>query len=419
MCGIVAVFGDITIKTEQVFKQMLILDSLRGLDSTGVASVDKNGDIEVVKEVGNPFYLLDSPRFEKMMRGGHSFLLGHNRAATIGKVSRANAHPFEIDGTVVGAHNGSLTNKFDLPNHAKYDTDSEAIFANIENQGAEKTIPMLSGAWSLVWYDNQEETLNLIRNEERPMCCAFSEDLKTLFMASEAWMISVACSRNGVKISKIFETEPDNLYTFNKPINFQPLKEPKILKLEGKKKAVTTTQTSSVTGKVVTATVGTNQSPIKAREGELFIPHAGMIEVVGKQVFHNPPKTPNVKGIWYVLLEPNDSAVKTAPMYIYFTSMEEAHKIMTGVWIVSVHRTVSNNGVVTRYIMDSSQDSYCLVEKDGQTAQSIYQVKCCNCNSKIELEEDWMKTSQGILCQSCAEDPDVLALITQVTNYGH
>ena len=94
MCGIVAVFGDISIKVEQAFKQMLIMDSVRGLDSTGVAVIDRNGDVSVIKEVGNPFYLLDSDLFDKAMRGSHKGLIGHNRAATTGKILRKNAHPF-------------------------------------------------------------------------------------------------------------------------------------------------------------------------------------------------------------------------------------------------------------------------------------------------------------------------------------
>lgn len=41
MCGLVGVAGEITMASEKVLRTLLILDSLRGEDSTGIASIKK------------------------------------------------------------------------------------------------------------------------------------------------------------------------------------------------------------------------------------------------------------------------------------------------------------------------------------------------------------------------------------------
>jgi hypothetical protein len=73
-----------------------------------------------------------------------------------------------------------------------FDVDSQAIFASIARFGAKETIPLLQGAWSLVWYDLNEETLNFLRNSERPMWFSYSKELDRLLWASEYHMLQAA-----------------------------------------------------------------------------------------------------------------------------------------------------------------------------------------------------------------------------------
>jgi len=88
---------------------MLLLDYLRGVDSTGLAAVrNKDSEVKVVKAAVNPIDLFGYKNFDMVLTGATSkVLIGHNRAATLGKVNNVNAHPFHC-GAVVGAHNGTL-----------------------------------------------------------------------------------------------------------------------------------------------------------------------------------------------------------------------------------------------------------------------------------------------------------------------
>jgi len=414
MCGIVAIFGDINLKCEQVFKQMLIMDSVRGLDSTGVAVIHRDDEITLVKELGHPFYLLESDRFDKAMRGPIKGLIGHNRAATTGRVLRKNAHPFETE-NLVGVHNGTITIKSDIKGAHKYDTDSEALFNSIDVDGVD-CVENILGAWSLVWYDKQQDEVHLLRNKERPMCYAFSKDNKTLFLASEMWIILAACGRNGVEVGTVYSTEEDVHYTYDLPTSFQAFKDPATEVVQGKKKpTVTVTQVSSVVGPP--KVIGTNKETEKGligRTGEAVLEPGQRYVVKGLQVFHRASSEESGKAIWYTLLQPVSNFIKCAPLYIYMDTPEQAQQFMEGEWEIMISRAVINNGFVIRYVVANNPETFLVCKKEGLTEEDIKKHRCCNCNSKVELSENWTKTHQGILCAECSTDENVLELIAQM-----
>lgn len=201
MCGIVGVAGNLSIKDDKAFRTMLVLDSVRGEDSTGVAVVNRQGRVSVAKEVGNPFNLFDTKRYESAVRGFNTVMIGHNRWATSGDIIRKNAHPFEFD-TLVGVHNGTLKNKYKLDDAAAFKVDSENLYHHIEKHSLEDAIGLLDGAWALVWFDKINFTLNMLRNKERPLYVSRSTDGNNIYWASEKWMIDVACSREGLNVSE-------------------------------------------------------------------------------------------------------------------------------------------------------------------------------------------------------------------------
>lgn len=208
MCGIVGMVGKITAKEENAFKILSKLDTIRGEDSTGVCSVTKTfGDWAYLKNVGTAFDFFEDKEAVKMMNRQHAMLFGHNRAATRGVVNVDNAHPFRC-GDFVGCHNGTLHVTSNLEDHKRFRVDSENIFHDMSINGHVETLQRLRGAFALCWYDIKGHTVNLVRNWERPMTYCFSEDHKTMFWASEAWMLHVALKRVDIKYE-----EPQQLDT--------------------------------------------------------------------------------------------------------------------------------------------------------------------------------------------------------------
>ena len=199
-----------------MFKALLELDTVRGPHSTGIAAVRGGQNVLVAKGVGTPWDLAETKKYEEIFRGFNKVLLGHNRWATKGAVTRANAHPFEFD-KIVGAHNGTLRSVKELDDHENFEVDSENLYYHMNKHGVYETIPKIDGAFALTWYNKEEHTINFIRNSERPLYYCFTEEKKTLFWASEEWMLLVASNAMRVKIGKIFELPIGTLYTFDIP----------------------------------------------------------------------------------------------------------------------------------------------------------------------------------------------------------
>lgn len=184
-------------------KVLLKLDTIRGPHSTGLLGVTKQGVCNIFKKVGTPWELEEYKGWDTFWGRQHAVLIGHNRHATQGAINHVNAHPYE-HGYLYGVHNGSLTNKWKLEDSKDFDVDSDNLYHHMLCNGLEHTVKRIEGAFALVWYDETDKTINFVRNKERPLHMAYSKDGKTLFWASEGWMLLVAADKANVQLEKSF-----------------------------------------------------------------------------------------------------------------------------------------------------------------------------------------------------------------------
>jgi len=258
MCGIVGVAGNLNNNDIKIFKELLFVDTLRGRHATGMYAYSaKKNEGELVKKAMEAPSFLELKQVDKLCNISKSLLLGHNRHATIGNLSGVNAHPFQYQ-DIVGVHNGSISipsftqlkNKFKNPDY--FQVDSDAIFANIQHFGIEDTLKEMQGAWCLVWVNLEEQTLNFLRNEKRPM--TLYRDEGDLYWASEVNMLRAILSRNKIEWdpSKVTNLPVNTLFSYDiSPVNKSNIisvGEPKItVDMKGKEEVKTIHETSQTT----------------------------------------------------------------------------------------------------------------------------------------------------------------------------
>jgi len=224
MCGIVGVASPtpMTLPMKEFFQDLLFHDVIRGPHATGVAAIDTFDRSLCVekKAVPAPLFLYDKEVMENLFAFKHNFniYIGHNRYATSGaKDADANAHPF-VHGDIVGVHNGSLRDQKLLAESEKFVVDSDNLYYHLDEHGLDDTIKKTNGAYALVWYNREENTLNFLRNDERPMAIGKLSNGSWVW-ASEMGMLKWLVGRhkllswatykeNGVDYQMVHQLEP-------------------------------------------------------------------------------------------------------------------------------------------------------------------------------------------------------------------
>lgn len=218
MCGNVGAFGLITPQVIRCFEDLLNLDLQRGVDSTGIAFIKADTlKTEIVKDIVLPYELMRSKEYYKAINSKLVGMIGHNRAATRGNISADNAHPFKV-GNITLVHNGTLHNQTYLPDHTDYDTDSENIAHAINKLGIEEAWKVVHGPATIVYWNEQEATLNFISNGERPFHWCVANNGKTLIWSSEIVILRQALEWAGITPNnkgEIVRPISDRLYTIN------------------------------------------------------------------------------------------------------------------------------------------------------------------------------------------------------------
>lgn len=219
MCGL---FGGLstTLNADEVsnIRDLGILAQFRGFHSTGMAFVcdgKKNRMMfSSLKQVGDSTGFMFHPDTLKLigtMKNPRAFI-GHCRHATIGTVTKENAHPF-TKGKIIGVHNGTVDKL--KPAKGVDTTDSEALISLIAEKGIEEAIEQAKdGAYALVYFDTEARTLNMIRNYKRPLWLIKSKSGSTIYWSSEKIMLEFMARRDTLKYDDPYEIPVHTLHTW-------------------------------------------------------------------------------------------------------------------------------------------------------------------------------------------------------------
>jgi hypothetical protein len=219
MCGIVGYIQTATTTIEDdnrhryALMELLFMDSLRGLDSTGIAVIPKYQDAEhkpfVFKKAVPGYVFIDLAEYKPVLQAQSKpgIFLGHNRAATRGEVSDYNAHPFVADHITL-VHNGSINNMLSLDSGIQSTVDSKHIAHAIAKHGAEAVLPKIDGPAILVWHNATENSMNIARTKDRELRWIFDKN-GTCWFASEREMLWSALKRNNIEPVGEFLTIPE------------------------------------------------------------------------------------------------------------------------------------------------------------------------------------------------------------------
>jgi len=203
MCGLIGFSGpkDKTFNIDKI-KMILWNNQDRGKDSFGYY-VSSNNIIH--KELGKVEDIMSKKEFT--IEPSNTFI-GHVRAATIGAVSKENAHPFNY-GNITLAMNGTLTNAWELCRQigvpvTDFDVDSQVVAYLLNRAQSKEPLTKLIGSCALLYTDTNTGKLYCYRNSDRPLFRGKLDDCM--------YISSVDTSLKIIGCSDVKEFKQDVLY---------------------------------------------------------------------------------------------------------------------------------------------------------------------------------------------------------------
>lgn len=206
MCGIIGAIHTraLPANVDKFLKNALVVDAVRGAHSTGACILSKTGDklfYDIRKEAvcGGEFV---ETTYDPTKENSNVYaVIGHNRYATVGGITKATAHPFKV-GNVIGVHNGTLTGDWrkKLDCGKKIEVDSNGLMHSLMYRGANKTFSSVSGAAAVVWTDILHNRTFVYRNSQRPLHYAHTTG-GVLIYGSEKLMLEWLIDRNNITVT--------------------------------------------------------------------------------------------------------------------------------------------------------------------------------------------------------------------------
>lgn len=227
MCGIVGYLtteeGKLATSRSRYLSQGLIVDMLRGADSTGAFFVPhelaQGQNAGWCRDITDGYTFVSTNKYYDDFAGvgdEHFAAIGHNRSATIGGINMAAAHPFAEE-PITLVHNGTLRGTHGLPitqHEAKAANDSHTIALNLKDTPIWELAPKMNGSFALIWHDSRDNTVNILREHDRPLHIAKIKGQDSLFIASEAEMLYWLTSRLRLTIEDLATPKPGDWLKF-------------------------------------------------------------------------------------------------------------------------------------------------------------------------------------------------------------
>lgn len=427
MCGLVGVVtGKHMVKYEKYLKQALIVDVVRGVHSTGVASCGQ-GSFAYAKKAINSLDFVDMKCFADLLRTASvnksGALLGHNRAATVGKVNNVNAHPFEA-GNIVGMHNGTLRKYTKLEDNS-FVTDSECLINHIQQHGIKDALCKIEGAYALVWYDADADKVYMVRNNDRPLWLGRVKDEDTILYASEPGMLNWIAQRTDHKLDKVWQPEENQLVTFDLSKN-EKVAQPTVrkLKIVSEYPAPVTTPNYSGLPHYGNRAYGGGASRFRERTAEHIYQEWGIRENLKTQGFvcSWTPYTGNKNGLGSAEVVMLDDPWLS--MTVHSVTELQMKEDMTADFIIKRvymehSRPQDQEPVIIAQMVEGSQEKKpeapdiadmfrgpddTLINKEAM--HSLVKHGCCMCGDPIQEDEypslEWQGSNP--ICNGCLED---------------
>lgn len=204
----------------------LMLDTLRGSDSTGIIRVNNEFDVHVTHTTASGRKFVHTEEYDKWMDEFDGWcMIGHNRAATAGSVKLENAHPFTF-GEVTMVHNGTLYNKgASVPGFdPKLEVDSMQIARALSEIGPDHKavadmLEKIDGSFALVWVDRRDSSVNMCRNSSRPIHFGFNSAKDIMWFMSDGNHLKAVTGslyKSPSKVDTIYALDKHKLLKFKK-----------------------------------------------------------------------------------------------------------------------------------------------------------------------------------------------------------
>jgi hypothetical protein len=148
MCGIFGYSSTRAIENlDKIVLMLAWLNEDRGRQSWGFTD-----GVEVIKDVGPV-----SGAFRRLPWLNQGTLIGHTRAASVGGISKDNAHPFQYSAErrVIGVHNGTLSNHAELNTkyNRTFEVDSMHIFKHLAEA---RSLSDIRGHGAIVYFEDDK-----------------------------------------------------------------------------------------------------------------------------------------------------------------------------------------------------------------------------------------------------------------------